>query len=347
MDRHEFPLKTPESISSMEELEARLPSIRKQKYTINGHETIEGVSAIAAPIAVDGKVHRAVSIAEPVARFEQDSYRQSLIDLVTTVSNNIGLKPAYECQEFTPSSKLNILFQSFGRAIQVCFDDSPATQTPRNVFTCGLDISGMADTAADLNKRYKVGRVISKYGLTEFLEELPARWLGEDHESQSLRELADYLNVEILREAMESENLQPLDGEVENTYRLLTGDGVSSGMRTAKRNELERDGLDVGPVEDDFVTHQAIYTYLTEVLDVSKQDQEDEDPIEKHSERINRLRSRTQAVATNTLDSLVDNNVLEVGDPEISVTIQVYCDRCNRQYPLSSLLSEGGCDCAK
>lgn len=205
----------------------------------------------------------------------------------------------------------------------------------------------MAETASEPNERYKVGEVISRYDLEDFHGELADRWLGDGREAQSLRELAADLNVAVLREAMKSANLQPLDGEVENAYRLLTADEVSSGMRTAKRNELERADIDVDSVEDDFVTHQAVYTYLTEVLDVSKQKQNDVDPVEKHSERINRLRSRTEAVATNSIESLVGNNALDVDDPEVSVTIQVYCHQCNRQYPLSSLMEQGGCDCAE
>lgn len=203
----------------------------------------------------------------------------------------------------------------------------------------------MTETTFEPNERYKVGKVISKYNLQKFHAELPSRWIGEGREAQSLRDLADELNVAILREAMESVNLEPLDGEVENTYRLLTGGEVSSGMRTAKRNQLERDGVDVDSVESDFVTHQAVYAYLRQVLDVSKQDEGDPDPIEKHSQRINRLRSRTEAVTNDSIESLVSNNALEIGDPEVSVNIQVYCHQCSSQYSLSSLLTRSGCDC--
>lgn len=203
----------------------------------------------------------------------------------------------------------------------------------------------MTDAALDPNERYKVGKVVSRYGLTTFHEELPDRWLGEGRDARSLRELADELNVSVLRAAMEAADLEPLDGEVQNAYRLLTAEDVSSGMRTAKRNELERAGVDVESVEGDFVTHQAIYTYLTQVLDVSKEDRDDRDPVQKHATRINRLRSRTEAVTENSVDSLVEKDALAVGDPEVSVTIQVYCNQCSRQYPVSSLLTRGGCDC--
>jgi hypothetical protein len=204
----------------------------------------------------------------------------------------------------------------------------------------------MAETEPEPNERYKVGQVVAEYGLAELHRELPDRWLGDGREAQSLRDLAADVNTAVLRAAMQSAGLQPLDGEVENAYRLLTGDDVSSGMRTAKRNELARDGVDVDAVEADFVTHQAVHTYLTEALDVSKRDQDDVDPVDKHAERVNRLRSRTEAVAADSLDSLADDGAIEVGDPDVSVTIQVYCDQCNRQHSLSSLLTAGGCDCA-
>jgi len=96
VDQHGLPQKTPESISTIEELETELESIREQGYAINEHETAEGVSAIAAPIVVDNEVHGAIAIAEPTARIKQSSYRQELIDLVTTASNEIELKLAYE-----------------------------------------------------------------------------------------------------------------------------------------------------------------------------------------------------------------------------------------------------------
>lgn len=204
----------------------------------------------------------------------------------------------------------------------------------------------MTDATFEPNKRYKVGKVVSKYGLATFHQELPNRWLGEGYEARSLRQLADNLNVAILREAMISAGLEPLDGEVQNTYRLLTDEDVSSGTQTAKRNELEREGIDVESVEADFVTHQAIYSYLTEVFDVSKENANDRNPLQKHSDRINRLRSRTEAVTANSIQSLTKDGSLEISKPDVSVTIQVYCQQCKSQYPVSSLLMDGSCDCA-
>jgi len=43
----------------------------------------------------------------------------------------------------------------------------------------------------ELNKQYKVGRVLDEYDPEEFHSQLPDRWLGTDGEAHSLRTLAD------------------------------------------------------------------------------------------------------------------------------------------------------------
>lgn len=96
VEQHGLPQKTPESISEMAELEAELEEVREQGYAINEHETAEGVSAVAAPVVADGEVRGAIAIAEPTARIKRESYRQRLIELVTTASNEIELKLTYE-----------------------------------------------------------------------------------------------------------------------------------------------------------------------------------------------------------------------------------------------------------
>lgn len=195
------------------------------------------------------------------------------------------------------------------------------------------------------NERYKVGRVLAKYGLEDLHAELPDRWLGEGRDAQSLRELAEAINVAVLRQAMESAGTEPLEGEAENAYRLLVDDDVSVGVRTQQRNQMEREGIDVDELESDFVTHQAVHTYLKKALDVSKERDEDTDPLEKHEGRIQRLRSRTEAVTENSLDELVRAGHLDLGEHDTIVNVQVYCRDCGTQYDVSSLLQQGGCDC--
>jgi hypothetical protein len=203
----------------------------------------------------------------------------------------------------------------------------------------------MSQNQPEPNRRYKVGRVVSEYGLDEFHRELPELWLGESGDPVSLRTLADRLNVAVLRRAMEQAGADPLDGEAENAYRLLTDDDVSAGVRTQQRNRLQRDGLDVESLESDFVTHQAVHTYLTEALDVSKELTDETDPAEKHEQRIQRLRSRTEAVTDNSLAELRDAGDLRLGSFNVVVDLQVFCRDCGTQYGLGQLFENGGCDC--
>jgi hypothetical protein len=195
------------------------------------------------------------------------------------------------------------------------------------------------------NTRYKLGRVLSEYDLLGLHGDLAAMWLGDDTEERSLRELAEHTNVAILDRAMEEVGTEPLEGEAENAYRLLTDDDVSAGVRTQQRNRLERAGIDPDELESNFVTHQAVYTYLTEVLDVSKDDDTGGDPIEKHRERVQRLRNRTAAVVDNSLSELQQRDIVPTGSLDATVSIQVYCNDCQTQVSFVEFLNNQGCDC--
>lgn len=198
---------------------------------------------------------------------------------------------------------------------------------------------------ADGDCKYKVGRVMSEYDLADLHERLPDLWLGKSGEEVSLRDLAERINVAIIRQALDRAGEDPLEGEAENVYRLLHDDDVSSGVRIQQRNRLERAGIDVEKLEDDFVTHQAVHTYLTDGLDISKSSVDDTDLIEKHETRVQRLRNRLNAVMEQSLADLQNTGELSFGQIDTTVNLQVYCQDCETQYEFSELLQEGGCAC--
>lgn len=202
----------------------------------------------------------------------------------------------------------------------------------------------MTDPSGEYHKRYKIGRVLSEYDLSGLHDSLPALWRGEPGDAMSLRELADRINVAILERSLTNEGETPLEGEPENAYRLLTDSDVSAGMRAQQRNRLARAGVDVKQLEENFVTHQAVHTYLTEALNVSK-DAETADPVAKNQERIARLRGRTGAVVENALSELQNTGDLDSGSYDVFVDINVYCSECETQTQLSELLAAGGCEC--
>lgn len=98
---------------------------------------------------------------------------------------------------------------------------------------------------------------------------------------------------------MQNASLGPLDGEVENIYRLLTDD-ISTGMRTQACRRLERAGVDVNGLETDFVSRQAVHTYLTSVRGVIYTT-DDNDSVATEATNIRRLTRRMTTMSDGKL----------------------------------------------
>lgn len=207
-------------------------------------------------------------------------------------------------------------------------------------------------TESDANRRTprqsKVARVIHDYDLNRMEDELVALWTGEGDERLSLRDLAEYLNQAILRAAMADAGMNILDGEVENTHRLLTADEVSSGTRVEAKTTLEREGIDVDQLTQDFVSHQAIYTYLTEHRDIDgPSDTTERDRLERTIDTVQRLKSRLGAVAEKGVQNLSNAGQLSLGEFTVFVDVRILCEDCGTQSDLIELLRNGGCTCDK
>lgn len=189
----------------------------------------------------------------------------------------------------------------------------------------------------------KVGRVIAERELPGAAEWLESAWTGDGRERMSLRDLAEAFNRRVLGAAMRAAGMDPLPGEVESAYETLTDDETSSGARVELRNRLEWEGVDVDAVEEDFVTHQAIHTYLTKYRGVAREPAAT-DP-QKEAETIDRLRGRTKAVTTGSIERLVGREELDIGAFDVLVDVRVVCNDCGTQYQVGELLERGGCDC--
>lgn len=199
---------------------------------------------------------------------------------------------------------------------------------------------------ADARPSSKVARLINEYGLeTSFGEELEMRWTSEGNDRLSLRALADLFNRQLLETVIDDTGMTGVEGEVENLYRLLADDDVSSGMRTEAQSRLERNGVNVDQLERDFVTYQAIRSYLTEFRGAEYKGTTDADRIETATTTIQRLRSRLRSVVEGNLNQLRTTNRLTLGDFRLLIDIDVLCEDCDAQYSVFDLLSRGGCDC--
>lgn len=202
------------------------------------------------------------------------------------------------------------------------------------------------DETAGNSMNSKVARLIETYSLDPSVgDELEERWTAVGSERESLRTLADRFNKRLLEAAMTTAGLSTLDGEVSNAYRLLTADDVSSGDRTEVRARLSRGGIDLEQLERDFVTYQAIRSYLTSYRGVQYESRSDTDPIENTVETIQKLQSRLRSVSDTSLEQLRNTDRITVGEQRIIVDVNVLCEDCGTQYELVELLERGGCDC--
>lgn len=196
----------------------------------------------------------------------------------------------------------------------------------------------------DGRRQTKVERVIDAYDLEGLGDRLEREWVGDGTERTSLRDLATEFNVEVLRAALSAAGESTIESDVESTYHTLSDDDVPRSDEIRKRRELERAGLEVEDVLSDFVTHQAIHTYLTNVRE-AELTRDDGDRIERKKETIQRLASRTQVVTDSTLEELSRADLLSDREYETFVNVRAVCNNCGTDYTIDELISQGGCDC--
>ena len=200
---------------------------------------------------------------------------------------------------------------------------------------------------ADGRPASKVARLIEGDGLAGVGDELAARWTGDGVDRLSLRDCATLFNKRLLDARLRAAGGNALAAEVDGTYERLTGDDVTTGVRTETRNRLRQRGVDVDRLERDFVSYQAVRSYLTEYHDAEYDGPSDTEKIEKDAESIQRLLTRTHTVTEERIEALRDTGRIDVGTFEVLVDAQVLCQSCGSQYAVSEFLAQSGCGCQR
>lgn len=194
-------------------------------------------------------------------------------------------------------------------------------------------------------KQSKVKRVLEEYELTEVGNELERAWTATDpNERESLRDLATRLNQRILKETLQGASETVLKGETENIYQLLTDDGVSSGDQKRAERKLKRQGVNVEALRSDFVSYQAIRTYLKDYRDAELKST-DTDKRGSAVESVQRLQSRLVTVSEDRLLSLQSAEEISLGEFRVILNLRVVCEDCGTQENIIPLIKQGGCNC--
>ncbi|PHQ39900.1 hypothetical protein DJ69_03740 [Halorubrum persicum] len=189
----------------------------------------------------------------------------------------------------------------------------------------------------------KVVRVIRKYDLDGMGANLEAAWTGETGERTSLRDLADEFNEAVLEATLRNASVSPLNVDVLSTYEALHGGSRSSSTRACRR--LEREGIDVDELTGNFVTHQAIHTYLTQEREASLP-AADDNMANRKVETIEKIQGRVSAVAESAISSLANAGELDRSDYDVLVDVRAVCPNCGTDAPVGELIRRGDCGCA-
>lgn len=186
----------------------------------------------------------------------------------------------------------------------------------------------------------KVARVIETYDLDGLGYELEQRWLATDNRSMSLRELAAYFNEQVLEAAIEDSDMNLLEADVPTLYDKLNGDNVSSADQTRVERRLDREGVDVGAVTNDFVTHQSMHTYLRGYRNVSQPEISNKERREAVLERVQKLQDRSATVTEDAIESLQRHGVVPDGEVDVLVDVQVIYTESGEQYDVFDLIND-------
>lgn len=190
-------------------------------------------------------------------------------------------------------------------------------------------------------KGCKVCRVIEDRELTKMDERLVAHWKGDSVQRKGYRKLAKWLNVIILRRAMDRAGVPTLGGEAEAKYERLQGDDGTTASEV--EGILSNEGIDVEGVRDDFVSYGVVRTHIKGCLDAEREHTEND--WETRSLEITKDHSETKA--SNAVKSLIKKGKIQTaGEVDVDVSIRIECEECQTRIPLGRALKRGRvCNC--
>lgn len=195
-------------------------------------------------------------------------------------------------------------------------------------------------------KKGKVGRLIHEYGIEGVGDELERAWTADHDRRKSLRELADQFNQKLLRQEIIKSGEKPIAGEVEALYEGLTGDDTRSADQTRLRRRLRQKEVDIEKLENDFVSYQAIRTYLVKYRGVTYKPTKT-NKINETRDTANQLRNKLSSVLVGRLDRLNATGDIDTGSLSVAVDIRVTCEQCGAQLTMDELLECQTCNCSR
>ncbi|WP_435320989.1 rod-determining factor RdfA [Haloarchaeobius sp. TZWSO28] len=187
----------------------------------------------------------------------------------------------------------------------------------------------------------KVCRVLAKYDAEYYDERLIQQWTAPKPERKGYRQLADWLNSNLLRQEMDKVGMSTLAGEVESKYERLQGDSTTA---IELEQQLESEGVRIDELTDDFVSYGVIRRHLKECLEATRE----ETTTEWEETSIEIATARAEQKVSEAVQSLLNKGKVDSSENvRVTLTAELECEECQTRIPVDRALRRGYlCSCA-
>lgn len=181
----------------------------------------------------------------------------------------------------------------------------------------------------------KVCRVLADHDLEQYESRLVDQWTAEGPQRKGYRQLADWLNVTMLRREMDQAGLSTLGDEAASKYERLTGnDAVAAEVRNVLRSE----GVPIDHLEEDFVSYGVVRIHLTDCLGLERE----EEPSDWETEAIRKSREYAREKIAEAVQSLENKDKLDArGGITVHVDVELECQATHTRIPARVALRRG------
>jgi hypothetical protein len=186
----------------------------------------------------------------------------------------------------------------------------------------------------------KVCRVLTERDMEQYEGQLVDQWQADTPERKGYRQLAEWLNVTMLRREMDRAGLSTLGEEAQSKYDRLTASDQSVAEEVA--TDLSGAGIDVDGLQSDFVSYGVVRTHLQDCLDLEYT----AEAGDWEAESIEMARDYATKKVTEAVRSLHNKGDLEGSDIRVDVDVELECESCHAAIPVDRALRRGYiCDC--
>jgi len=181
----------------------------------------------------------------------------------------------------------------------------------------------------------KVCSVLSKYDVEHYDDRLVDQWTAPKPERKGYRQLARWLNTNLLRREMDRGGLLTLADEVESKYERLQGDTATADEL---REHLLREGVPINELMSNFVSYGVVRTHLQECLDIERE----AEASDWEAEAIRITRNHAKGKIVEAARSLRNKGEIQATeDMTVHVTAEIECESCHTRVPVERAMRRG------